>query len=154
ATGPLVLARLCPDGHANPPAASDCGRCGRTLAAEPRRVPRPPLGTFTLTDGRRIALDRPLVVGRQPAVTRGAGADMPRVVTVPSPHGDVSRSHVRVRLDGWHVLLDDLASTNGTLLRRPGQPPRRLGRGESTMLLDGDVVDLGDDVRLTFEARS
>ncbi|MEH0110231.1 FHA domain-containing protein [Tersicoccus sp. MR15.9] len=152
-TGPLVLARVCPDGHANPPAARDCGRCGRPLAADPRRVPRPSLGVLTLADGRRVELDRPAVVGRQPAVTRGAGADMPRIVTVASPNGDVSRSHVRVRLDGWHVLLDDLESTNGTLLRRIGQPPRRLGRGESTMLLDGDVVDLGDGVVLTFEAR-
>ncbi|OMH31319.1 FHA domain-containing protein [Tersicoccus sp. Bi-70] len=152
-TGPLVLARVCPEGHANPPATRDCGRCGRALTGDPRRVPRPSLGTLTVSDGRRLELDRPLVVGRQPAVTRGAGADMPRIVTVPSPHGDISRSHVRVRLDGWHVLLDDLESTNGTLLRRPGQPPRRLGRGESTMLLDGDAIDLGDGIGLTFEAR-
>lgn len=76
---------------------------------------------------------------------------MPRMLQVRSPSGDISRSHVEVRLDGWHVLLVDLNSTNGTRLLRPGQAPRRLGTGESVMLFAGDTADLGDGVSLGFE---
>ena len=76
---------------------------------------------------------------------------MPKLVQVTSAGGDISRSHVEVRLDGWHVQLCDLKATNGTVLIRPGQPPRRLGEGETAFLLDGDVAQLGDDVFLRFE---
>ncbi len=58
---------------------------------------------------------------------------------------------MEVRLEGWHVLVSDMATTNGTTLLRPGQPPRRLHPGEGVLVADGDVVDLGDGVTLGFE---
>ena len=76
---------------------------------------------------------------------------MPRLVTVPSPQHDVSRSHLEVRLEGWHVLLVDLGATNSTTLRRNGQPEVRLRPYEPVLAGTGDVVDLGDGVELTFE---
>lgn len=150
-TGPLVLARRCAGGHANPPTSSACARCGAELDGETVRTRRPALGRMLLSTGESVELDRSAVVGRQPSVARSAGGAMPRVVQVKSPGGDISRSHVEVRLDGWHVMLVDLDATNGTLLVRPGQSPRRLGRRESLMLLDGDIADLGDGVSLRFE---
>jgi pSer/pThr/pTyr-binding forkhead associated (FHA) protein len=71
-------------------------------------------------------------------------------VSVPSPQQDISRSHVEVRLEGWHVLAVDLNTTNGTTLLRAGQPPLRMHPGEPVLVVSGDVVDLGDDVTLTF----
>jgi pSer/pThr/pTyr-binding forkhead associated (FHA) protein len=76
---------------------------------------------------------------------------MPRLVQVPSPGGDISRSHVEVRLEGWHVMLCDLKATNGTVLVREGQPPRRLAQNEMAILLDGDIAELGDNISLRFE---
>ena len=38
------------------------------------------------------------------------------MVKLPSADGDISRTHLRVSLDGWHVLVTDLNSTNGTLV--------------------------------------
>lgn len=76
---------------------------------------------------------------------------MPRLVQVKSPDGDISRSHFEVRLEGWHVMLRDLHSTNGTFLIRPGQSPRRLAPGEETMVLDGDTAEIGEDVSVLFE---
>jgi pSer/pThr/pTyr-binding forkhead associated (FHA) protein len=70
---------------------------------------------------------------------------------VPSPQQDISRSHVEVRLEGWHVLVSDMSTTNGTTLLRSGQPPLRLHPGEAVMVVSRDVVDLGDGVTLTFE---
>ena len=49
-------------------------------------------------------------------------------------------------------MVRDLKATNGTVLERPGQSPRRLAQGEMTIVLDGDVADLGDGVSLRFEA--
>lgn len=150
-TGPLALGRLCPEGHANPPTSSSCGLCEGTLTDDPTDVVRPSLGRMVISDGDIVELDRPAVVGRQPTITRSASESMPRVVHVKSPSGDISRSHLEVRLEGWHVMLVDLAATNGTLLVRQGMPPRRLGQGEKLMLLDGDIADLGDGVSLRFE---
>ncbi|MEG9247500.1 FHA domain-containing protein [Arthrobacter sp. Soc17.1.1.1] len=150
-TGPLVLARLCVAGHANAPTSSACSVCGGRLQAETRQVHRPTLGVMRISTGEVVDLDRSVVVGRQPSVSRVQGREMPRLVQVQSASGDISRSHVEVRLDGWHVLLCDLKATNGTVLIREGQPPRRLGQGETAFLLDGDIAQLGDDVSLRFE---
>lgn len=150
-TGPMVLARVCPGGHANPSTYAQCGRCGLPLPGDGVQVRRPLLGRMRLSSGELIALDQSLVVGRQPSVSRVQGAVMPRLVQVPSPSGDISRSHVEVRLEGWHVMLCDLKATNGTVLVREGQAPRRLAQGEMAILLDGDIAELGDGISLRFE---
>ncbi|MCW2131392.1 FHA domain-containing protein [Arthrobacter sp. VKM Ac-2550] len=151
ATGPMVLARVCPQGHANPPTSSNCSICAAGLADDASQVQRPSLGRMRLSTGEVIELDRPVIVGRQPSASRVQGNGMPRLVQVRSVSGDISRSHLEVRLEGWHVMLCDLKATNGTMLIREGQPPRRLGQGESMILLDGDIADLGDGISLRFE---
>lgn len=151
ATGPMVLARVCPQGHANPPTHSQCAGCGMALASDAVQVRRPRLGRVRVSTGELIDLDQSLVIGRQPSVSRVQGGGMPRLVQVASPSGDISRSHIEVRLEGWHVMLCDLKATNGTVLVREGQPPRRLAQNEMAILLDGDIAELGDDVSLRFE---
>ncbi|MBT2536885.1 FHA domain-containing protein [Arthrobacter sp. ISL-69] len=151
ATGPMVLARVCAQGHANPPTHAQCTGCGLALASDAVQVRRPRLGRVRVSTGELIDLDQSLVIGRQPSVSRVQGGGMPRLVQVASPSGDISRSHVEVRLEGWHVMLCDLKATNGTVLVREGQPPRRLAQNEMAILLDGDIAELGDDVSLRFE---
>ncbi|MFQ4149700.1 FHA domain-containing protein [Arthrobacter sp. LAPM80] len=150
-TGPMVLARVCPNGHANPPSHSQCSDCGAMISSEPREVGRPRLGTMHISTGEVIELDHSLIIGRQPSVSRVMGGAMPRLVQVKSGNGDISRSHVEVRLDGWDVLLVDLKATNGTVLVREGQMPRRLSQGEEAILLNGDIAELGDGVSLLFD---
>lgn len=150
-TGPMVLARMCPNGHANPPSRSTCSDCGAAINSEPREVGRPRLGTMHVSSGEVVELDHSLIIGRQPSVSRVMGGAMPRLVQVSSGNGDISRSHVEVRLDGWDVLLVDLKATNGTVLVREGQTPRRLSQGEEAILLNGDIAELGDGVSLLFE---
>lgn len=151
AAGPLVLARVCGRGHANPPTHAQCAACGSPLPADAIQVARPRLGRMRVSTGELVDLDQSLVIGRQPSVSRVQGGVMPRLVQVASPSGDISRSHVEVRLEGWHVMLCDLKATNGTVLVRGGQPPRRLAQNEMAILLDGDIAELGDDVSLRFE---
>ena len=148
---PTILARTCTSGHQNPPHRDDCSVCGQRLMGEARQVPRPSLGVMVVSSGPRITLDRPVVVGRRPRSPRSAGDDLPRLVTVPSPEHDISRSHVEIRLEGWHVLVSDMSTTNGTTLLRSGQPPVRLHPGEPVLVVSSDVLDIGDGVTLTFE---
>ena len=150
-TAPMVLARICRDGHANPPTSSACALCEAPLDEDAQEVQRPVLGRMRVSTGDVVELDRPVIVGRQPSANRVQGSVMPRLVPVHSASGDISRSHVEVRLEGWHVILADLKSTNGTVLLRGRQGPRRLGHGEAVMLLDGDIADLGDGISLRFE---
>ncbi|MBL0885446.1 FHA domain-containing protein [Myceligenerans indicum] len=161
--GVQILAVSCPNGHANPPSRPTCRTCGEPLAGEPSTAARPPLGRLVVTtgsaqtgaDGVRgeqiVQLDRAVIVGRRPRTATTSASEIPRLVTVSSPNQDISRSHLEISLEEWHVLVADMATTNGTTLLRPGQPPRRLHPNEKEIVADGDVVDLGDGVTLTFE---
>ncbi len=150
-TGPMVLARVCAHGHANPPTSAHCAYCRQPLPGDGVQVRRPRLGRMRLSTGELIDLDQSLIVGRQPSVSRVQGAVMPKLVQVASPAGDISRSHLEVRLEGWHVMLCDLKATNGTVLLREGQAPRRLAQGETAILFDGDIAELGEGIQLRFE---
>ncbi|MGO4384994.1 FHA domain-containing protein [Specibacter sp. RAF43] len=148
-TGPVVVAQLCPQGHANPPGRPTCWHCGEAVAGELVEVVRPRVGRMHISNGGVIDLDRTLIIGRLPSVDRVEGAEMPRLVQVDSG-GDISRSHAEIRVDGWQVLLIDLHATNGTVLIRPGEDPRRLAPGEQVVLKTDDRADLGDGVTLHF----
>lgn len=102
-----------------------------------------------MASGLVVPLDRAVLIGRAPVVSRVSARDLPRLVTVASPNQDISRTHAQVRAEGEDVLVTDLNSTNGMLLVEPGQPARRLRPGEATVVVPGAVVDLGDGV--TFE---
>ncbi|QJW38576.1 FHA domain-containing protein [Cellulosimicrobium protaetiae] len=146
-----ILARTCAQGHANPPSRDVCAVCDGPLDGDAELAVRPPLGRLVVSTGQTVELDRPVVVGRRPRSPRTQATELPRLVTVPSPQQDISRSHVEITLEGWHVLVSDMATTNGTTLLRAGQPPRRLHPSEPVLVVDGDVADLGDGVTLVFE---
>lgn len=148
--GPLVVAQLCPVCQLpNPPQRSHCRRCGAPLAGPLVTVPRPVLGQIALATGELVRLDRPVVIGRRPSPVRPTHEDAPYLVKVAEACQDVSRSHLGIDLEGWTVLVSDLGSTNGTLLRRPGQAERVLGPGERVVAEIGDVFDIGDDYTIT-----
>jgi hypothetical protein len=154
-----ILGLPCPQGHPNPPTAERCRTCGADLDGDAQLVPRPALGQMIVTGGVQqtpgrpqvVELDRPVVVGRRPRTNNASADRTPRLVTVASPDQDISRSHVEITLEEWHVLVADLATTNGTTLLRAGQAPRRLHPNEKVIVVEGDVVDLGDGATLTFE---
>ncbi|WP_193597759.1 FHA domain-containing protein [Microbacterium sp. YJN-G] len=108
-------------------------------------------GVVRLSTGQVIELDRSVIIGRRPRSTRASGTSMPHLVAVDSPQQDISRNHLEIRPEGDSVVVIDLHTTNGSLLMRPGTDPVRLHPGEHTLVLDGDIVDLGDGVTLGFE---
>lgn len=110
-----------------------------------------PGGRIRVSTGQVIALDRTVIIGRRPRSTRASGANLPHLVAVESPQQDISRSHLEIRPEGDTVVVIDLHTTNGSTLLRPGADPLRLHPGEQTLVLSGDVVDLGDGVTVAFE---
>ncbi|MCC2028742.1 FHA domain-containing protein [Microbacterium sp. YMB-B2] len=108
-------------------------------------------GRVRVSTGQVMRLDRTVIIGRRPRSTRASGADMPHLVAVESPQQDISRSHLEIRPEGDTVVVVDLHTTNGSTLLRPGADPLRLHPGEQTLVLSGDVVDLGDGVTVVFE---
>lgn len=108
-------------------------------------------GRVRVSTGQVVTLDRTVIIGRRPRSTRASGADLPHLVAVESPQQDISRSHLEIRPEGDTVVVVDLHTTNGSTLLRPGADPLRLHPGEQTLVLSGDVVDLGDGVTVTFE---
>ena len=152
--GPVVPALLCPSRHVNPPSGAVCRRCGAPLPHDPVPVPRPVLGVLRLSLGDVIGLDRGVLMGRNPRTDFGGteGEERPHVVKLPSADGDISRTHLRVTLDGWHVLVTDLNSTNGTLVALPGRDPQQLRPGEPVPIQPGTVVTLADGIDFRYEA--
>ncbi len=106
---------------------------------------------LVLNTGLIVALDRPVLLGRAPQAARVSSREMPRLVAVPSPQQDISRTHAEVRMDGDDVLVTDLDSTNGVHVLRPGGGARRLRPGEPRVLAADETIDLGDGVTFVVE---
>jgi hypothetical protein len=94
--------------------------------------------------GAPIALDLAVRIGRAPVAPRIPEAVA--LVTVASPTGMVSSTHLEVRQSGRTAVLRDLGSTNGSRVAPPGVAPRTLARGDSMVVPAGTAVDLGDGV--------
>lgn len=147
----LIAAQVCPSGHASSPERAACRVCGTALDGTVVSVPRPALGTLEISTGGTVLLERTVILGRRPRASRVSGDDVPMLVTVPSPQQDISRSHLEIRPEGWHVVAVDLGATNGTRLLRRQQGPVRLRPGDPMLLRPDDVLDLGDGVTLRWK---
>jgi FHA domain len=141
----LVEAKLCPDGHPNPPVVASCAVCGKFLTpgtAAIVHVPRPSLGHLELDDGTMIELDHELLIGRNPDGDEDPQRAGLRPVKVVGEK--VSRSHLEVRYQGWDILVADCGSTNGTfVVPHPGGQVSALEPGRAQLLEPGATVYFG-----------
>ncbi|NKX92324.1 FHA domain-containing protein [Sanguibacter hominis ATCC BAA-789] len=101
---------------------------------------------LVMSSGLVVTLDRAVLIGRAPVVSRVANRDLPRLVTVPSPHHDISRTHAQVVQEGQRVFVTDLDSTNGVVLHARGQAPQRVRPGVPVEISPDATVDIGDGV--------
>jgi hypothetical protein len=147
-----ILAVMCEDGHANLPSFTSCRVCGSPLASQARQfVPGPVVAVLRASDGSTAEVDRPVLIGRAPSGNR-PGSRAPRLMTVPSPNHDISRTHLEVAPDDWQIVVTDLNSTNGTNLVRPGAADRQqLAPGEPVHVQLGSVMELGDGVSVLID---
>lgn len=108
-----------------------------------RGVPR-----LSLSDGSSVEVERPVIFGRAPRPERGTTDEEPILHTVPSPQQEISATHLEVRPAGDELVAIDLGSTNGTVLRPPGQSAQDLRPGQPVPLSPGAVLDLGDGLTI------
>jgi hypothetical protein len=126
---------------------SGSGFNGPPALVEPGNQPVPEAHgnfSFRINTHSPIPLDVPAFIGRRPILPRVPGVLVPRLVRVPSPLQEVSGTHVEVSQQGTSVVVTDLKSTNGTIVRMPGVPPLKLRQGESVVVLPGTLIDIGD----------
>jgi hypothetical protein len=111
-----------------------------------------PVARLRLSNGSTVDVDRAILVGRAPESRRFGGADQPRLVSVPSPHQEISSTHLEIRpgsgADHGSAVVTDMGSTNGTVLVQPGLPPESLQPGIAVQLIPGAIIDLGDGVTI------
>ena len=111
-----------------------------------------PVARLVISNGESIEVDRRIVIGRAPEARRFSETEQPRLVTVPSPHLEISSTHIEVRpgsgADHGSAVVTDLGSTNGTVLVQPGLGPEDLEPGVAVQLIPGAVIDLGDGVTI------
>ncbi|MET1052974.1 MAG: FHA domain-containing protein [Mycetocola sp.] len=118
-------------------------------AGPPAPAPAPPGARYRLElpDGTAQALTAPVILGRAPSVSNVPASVLPHLVTLTGD--DISRSHLRVAVEGDTVVVTDLHSSNGTHVIAPGKLPQLLRAGEPTPVITGTVIDLGSDIVLT-----
>ena len=151
----MVEGVYCSRGHFNDPDNLFCGVCGISLVQQTHNLvsgPRPPLGFVVFEDSVTYSLDTGYVIGRDPSEDpRVRSGDARPLVLHDEEQRTVSRVHAELSLDGWHVLLVDRGSTNGTFiwdeqagswtLLAPDQPTllkpgARAGIGRRTFLFE------------------
>ena len=121
------------------------GFAERERVVPPPAAPTPaaaPGYVLEVDSGRLEPLTGPVIVGRAPTASKVSSGAVPRLVVI-ADNPDISRTHVRIALEGDTVVVTDLHSRNGTTVRMPGKPPQLLRAGEATPVLDGTVIDLG-----------
>jgi hypothetical protein len=104
------------------------------------------------SSGDVVDVDRVVVVGRAPDAGRVSGEEQVRLVSVPSPHQEISSTHVEIRpgtgADQGSSVVTDMGSTNGTVVVQPGLPAEDLRPGIGVQLVPGATIDLGEGVTI------
>lgn len=140
------------------PALVEGDHDGRTITAEQMRALRARAepdtrevasqvnATLAVSGGETVHLTKPVIIGRSPRAEQKSGAQLPRMMVVDDPY--VSGTHLEVAVEDGAVVVTD-RSTNGTMLTRPGGEQERLPTDEPTVVDDGCVLRLSDDVVAT-----
>lgn len=139
-------------GSASVPSTLPSSAVAEALATAMVRDARPVLALLRLSTGQDVLVraGSEVVVGRAPQSTSARAA----LVVVPSTSHMVSRSHVRITTAGSSLLAQDLDSSNGTTLNRPGCPSVLIASALPTPLSMGDVLSIGDGITLRLVAPS
>ena len=132
---------------------------GSDSAGEGPVEPPPVMALLRPITGAPVSVDRPVLIGRAPNAAKAGVNVTPKLMTVPSPSHDISRTHVKVEPVGRTVQVTDLHSTNGTvLITGPlGGDPSLAGQrhqlvpGEPVAVQPGWILDLGDGVTILID---
>ena len=147
---PMVQGVTCPKGHLNPANGVVCRICTAGISPQvPSLIERPSLGVLRMGEGQSILLDRGVLIGREPPSDKEVGGGSPHIVRIGGP--EVSRVHVEVKLDDWHVVVTDMHSKNGTFVTLPGRPAERLRPGAAVIIESGTKVVVSDELFFVYQ---
>lgn len=99
---------------------------------------------YRLNDAAPIDLLSKTMFGRKPRPAESERGPVPALVKVNSPEQAVSSTHVSLEQQSNAVIVTDLQSTNGTVIRVPGHEPLRIRPGEALAVGQGTTIDIGD----------
>lgn len=105
---------------------------------------QPPAPRLRMPDGAVVVVAGTVYMGRRPTLPRVPASGIPQLVVLPSPGRQVSSTHLAISAVGGAVVVRDMLSTNGTVVKTAGVPARTLLRGESAVVTAGTTLDLGD----------
>jgi hypothetical protein len=119
----------------------------QTRLAWPKRAvppPAPAVPAATAFDlvfdsGRRVRVDGPALIGRDPADAPGIAA-----IAIDDPGLSISKAHLEVGLEAGRLWVMDRGSTNGSALACPGLPAQPLTARQRYGLAPGDTVVFGE----------
>ncbi len=98
--------------------------------------------SILLDDGRRIALDGLILLGRNPQPQ--AGEEDAQLIKIADETRTVSKSHLAVGLDAGGVYVVDRGSTNGSTVSTTNGMSTRCKAGEMVRVGEGAIVSIGD----------
>jgi len=98
--------------------------------------------SILLDDGRRIALDGLILLGRNPQPN--AGEEDAQLIKIADETRTVSKSHLAIGLDAGGVYVVDRGSTNGSTVSTTKGMSTRCKAGEMVRVGEGAIVSIGD----------
>jgi RDD family/FHA domain len=98
--------------------------------------------SILLDDGRRIALEGLVLLGRNPQPN--AGEEDAQLIKIADETRTVSKSHLAVGVDANGVYVVDRGSTNGSTVSTTNGMSSRCRAGEMVRVGDGAIVSIGD----------
>jgi uncharacterized RDD family membrane protein YckC len=98
--------------------------------------------SILLDDGRRIALDGLILLGRNPQPD--AGEEDAQLIKIADETRTVSKSHLAIGLDSGGVYVVDRGSTNGSTVSTTNGMSTRCKAGEMVRVSEGAIVSIGD----------
>jgi len=98
--------------------------------------------SILLDDGRRIALDGLVLLGRNPQPK--AGEEDAQLIKIADETRTVSKSHLAVGVDAGGVYVVDRGSTNGSTVSTTNGMSARCKAGEMVRVGEGAIISIGD----------
>jgi hypothetical protein len=108
-------------------------------------VPRRNTGerfVLQFSTGESVTVSGSGLVGRNPMPQPGEFFDY--LVSISDPGKSVSKTHLEFGQDAGAFWVSDRFSGNGSVVREPGMPPKRLGAGKRFRIVRGSRVDIGE----------
>jgi uncharacterized RDD family membrane protein YckC len=98
--------------------------------------------SILLDDGRRIAVEGLVLLGRNPQPK--AGEEDAQLIKIADETRTVSKSHLAVGVDAGGLYIVDRGSTNGSTVSTTNGMSSRCRAGEMVRVGDGAIVSIGD----------